>query len=352
MSGFSVRVLTTHGQALIAGATAGNRLEFKRMRVSQSAMTEQQAAASVPTDFSVDFGSIKSASASGSVCRVVATYKNPLSSELHLKTFALCGQLENSATEDVVAVQSGADVDVALAPYGTPGDTVLIGFSLNVAAGSAVLVEVTGSESATLDDLERFVSCHKAGDTMSGEDQDIYGKKSFKSPINPVFGLDWPTIDVGSSITVKSQQTSLTGGATQVVHHVFRMTNDTAGVTHGLKCVYDEADETMTLSSDVDRVELPTLALAPERTGNGLQLSPGQILLLHVTRSGVLMPIWTGEVFTGSDGWSIWTALFKPNSGTFDEGFTEVSTHKFRAMSDVQGLANGEKGTLLAQCIE
>lgn len=349
MNGFSVRVLTTHGQALVASATAGNRLQFSGMRVSSSAMTEPQAAAAVVTDFSVDAGAIKSASASGSVCRIVATYQNPANTEAHLKSFALCGRLESELNDNVVAVQSDADADVVLSPYGTPGDTVLISFSFNVSAGGSVLVEVTGAASATLADLDRFVSCHKAGDPLEGEDQEIWGKKSFRGAINPVQGLSWPAMPIsGSDILVESQLTGFTGGGTQEVHHIFRMTDQTHSVVHGLKCVFDGPTEKMTLSSDVDRVELPTLALAPDYD-NGTIVSVGQILLIHVENVGSsTTAIFTGNTLSGGTFFSVHSV--SSSSAGFAAGSTDLSSHTFRLMNDGQ-LSPGDSAVFFAQCI-
>ena len=238
MSGFDVRVLTTHGQAMIASATAGNRIIFSALRVSGTAMDAATAAAAVVTDFSVSFGPILSASADGSVCRVSAKYTNPTSSEQHLKSFALCGRLENALTDDVIAVQSGADVDLVLAPNGTPGDTTMLGFNLTITGGGSVIVDITTAGSAALSDLDRFVSLHKAGDPSTGENQSIWGIKTFHEAINPVDGLTWGVIEIsGSDVLVESQLTRFAGGGTQRVHHVFRMTDQTHSVTQGLKCV-------------------------------------------------------------------------------------------------------------------
>lgn len=351
MSGFDVRVLTTHGQAMIASATAGNRIVFSSLRVSGTAMDAATAAAAVVTDFSVSFGPILSASADGSVCRVSAKYTNPTSSEQHLKSFALCGRLENALTDDVIAVQSGADVDLVLAPNGTPGDTTMLGFNLTITGGGSVIVDITTAGSAALSDLDRFVSLHKAGDPSTGENQAIWGTKTFHEAINPVKGLAWPVIEIsGCDISVESQLTGFTGGGTQEVHHVFRMTDQTHSVTHGLKCVFDGPTEKMTLSSDVDRVELPGLVISPEYS-SGTQVSAGRVVLLYVTRTFGTNLILCGDIFTGTDGWSIYTAIAKPD-GSFDEGLTDLSTKKFRAMNDVQTLTVGESAVVFAQCIE
>lgn len=350
MSGFDVRVLTTHGQAMIASATAGNRIIFSSLRVSGTAMDAATAAAAVVTDFSVSFGPILSASADGSCCRVSAKYINPTSSEQHLKSFALCGRLENALTDDVIAVQSGADVDLVLAPNGTPGDTTMLGFNLTITGGGSVIVDITTAGSAALSDLDRLVSCHKAGDPLSGDDQVIRGKKTFRQAIRPEAGLVWVAADYsGYDVSVRSQTTGFRDAWTKCVHQVFKMTDETDSRSVLMECVFNSADEKFTLTCDADTVQVPGLVISPEYS-SGTQVSAGRVVLLYVTRTSGTNLILCGDVFTGTDGWSIYTAIAKPD-GSFDEGLTNLSTKKFRAMNDVQSLTVGESAIVFAQCI-
>lgn len=352
MSGFSVRIITTHGQALIAQATSGNRLVPSCMRVSGTAMTAAQAAAAVVGDFSLETGAIISSSVpSGSTARICAKFQNPGSSELHLKSFALCGYLENDPTEQVIAVLSGDDVDLVLAANGTPGDTTSQAFNITISGGGSVLAQVTTAGSAALTDLDRFVSCHAPGDPYAGEPQTIWGSKTFRAAINPIQGLSWPAMPIsGSDVLVESQLTGFTGGGTQEVHHVFRMTDQTHSVTHGLKCVFDGPSEKMTLSSDVDRVELPTLAIAPDYDGGGTVVRLGQILLIHIARvvSGSVS-VWAGMTVSTPD-FNIYVA--QADTGlVFKKGDTDLTGYTFKAMCEAGTLSTGSARIILAQCV-
>ena len=348
MSGFSVNVLTTHGQALIAQATSGNQLTFSNMRVSASSMTAAQAQAAVVTDFSVDFGPIKSASASGSVCRVTASYQNPSSSAMTLKSFALCGRLSGSLSDDVIAVLSDAAAEVVLAPHGSAGDTCQIGFSLTISNAATVTVQVTDVGSASLSDLDRFVSCHKAGNELEGEEQAIWGYKNFRQAIRPEAGLEWYRIDVGNFIKVVAERTGPRDSHTKAVHQVFVMTDETNSRSCLMECVYDGSTEKMTLTCDADRVELPKLAISPDYVSSATSVSVGQVLLIHVKVTSLAAT----QIFAGmtisSTFFSIHTARMKTDH-SWEAGDTDLSAYTFIAMSDTVSLPQNATAVVLAQ---
>lgn len=176
---YSVNVLTTAGQAKLAGASSANRLIYTRVLSSEDAFTAEEAAVSTPVDYTGPVGFIAAASAIENVARIVGTIRNTTSSQYELKSFALCGRLEGDSTDVVIAVLSDSAASVILPPAGGPSSAAAVAFSLVISAGAAGMVDVTSAASATLPDLDRFVSAHKAGDTHAGDDQSIYGAKNF-----------------------------------------------------------------------------------------------------------------------------------------------------------------------------
>lgn len=178
---YSVNILTANGKAVIAGATASNRLIYTRMLTSSDAMTAEDAAAASVSDFEGPQGSVVAASATDDVARVVGSVTNAASGSdpVELRSFALCGRLESEAQDAVLLVLSDPAASVILPPSSAPASGASIGFSLRIDAGVAAMVTITSAGSATVSDLERLVSCHRAGDATAGDAQNVRGIKFF-----------------------------------------------------------------------------------------------------------------------------------------------------------------------------
>jgi hypothetical protein len=176
---FSVNVLTAPGQAILAAASSANRVIYTRVITSPYAMTASEAGAASISDFSGPQGNIVAASATDNVARIVGSVINTTQLPVSLKSFALCARLENDNQDVIVMVLSDASAAIEVPAYGGPDAAAVVGFSVEIDAGEAGMVSVTSTASATLADLERFVSTHKAGDAYAGEAQLIRGKKEF-----------------------------------------------------------------------------------------------------------------------------------------------------------------------------
>lgn len=179
MAEFSVNVVTTAGLALIARATAASQLIYTRVLSDADAMTAAAAALATPADFSGPEGTILAASATDVSCRVVGRIGNQ-STAATVKTFAVCAKIYGDASDVVVAVLSD-DAEVPIPGASSPLTGVEIGFLINISSADTVTVQVTGAGSVTFGDIERFVSCHKAGDPTAGEQQTILGSKRFEN---------------------------------------------------------------------------------------------------------------------------------------------------------------------------
>ena len=97
-----------------------------------------------------------------------------------VKTFAVCAKIDGDASDVVVAVLSD-DAEIPIPDTSSPITGVEIGFLINISSADTVTVQVTGAGSVTFGDIERFVSCHKAGDPKQGERQTILGAKRFEN---------------------------------------------------------------------------------------------------------------------------------------------------------------------------
>lgn len=178
---YSVNVLTANGKAVIAGATASNRLIYTRMLTSSDAMTTEEAASASVSDFEGPEGPIVAASATDNVARVVGVVRNTSAGAdpVELRSFALCGRLESAAQDAVLLVLSDPAASVILPSASAPVSGSSVGFSLRIDAGVAAMVTITSAGSATISDLERMVSCHRAGDATAGDAQNVRGIKMF-----------------------------------------------------------------------------------------------------------------------------------------------------------------------------
>lgn len=178
---YSVNVLTANGKAVIAGASASNRLIYTRMLTSSDAMTIEEAAEASVSDFEGPQGPIVAASATDNVARVVGVVRNTSSGAdpVELRSFALCGRLESAAQDAVLLVLSDPAASVILPSSSAPESGSSVGFSLRIDAGVAAMVTITSAGSATISDLDRMVSCHRAGDATAGDAQNVRGIKMF-----------------------------------------------------------------------------------------------------------------------------------------------------------------------------
>ena len=179
MPAYTVNTLTLQGLAKLAGASASTPLIYTRILSSEQSMDATAAISASASDFESIQGTIAAASATGDVARIVGALQNTTASQVTLKSFALCARLDGELTDVVILVLSDPIASAILPPGGGPTSTAAISFSLIIASGSGAMVTVTPAGSATVSDLNRFVSIHKAGDSSSGDDQAILGNKSF-----------------------------------------------------------------------------------------------------------------------------------------------------------------------------
>ncbi len=171
---FSSQVVTVAGRTLIASATATNQIVFAK---ALSATT-------VPTDPSETSGydgvqgTIASSSATNNVARVVTSYTNaPSSAPQPVKAIALMGKLASQSDAEAVIFAYCTDSDSEIYFPGNGAPEQHTRFAYNIAFEGTAPLEVTEAGAASLSDLDRFVSLHRAGDPTRGEDQTIFGDK-------------------------------------------------------------------------------------------------------------------------------------------------------------------------------
>ena len=174
---FENQTITSEGLNLIAHATAADAIFY----------TKALSNATVPADpsnvssYSGKVGTIASASSSGNAARITLAFENSdtMSSQA-VKCVALMGRLQSESGDGViVAYCSSGESSITLpSSIDAPCVTRFV-VNLVMSSGSDSTINVVESGGASLSDLSRFVSLHRAGDPTTGEVQVIRGNKTF-----------------------------------------------------------------------------------------------------------------------------------------------------------------------------
>ena len=177
---FSDQVVTVAGRSLIASATATNQIVF----VKALSATTVPADPSVTTGYDGVQGTITSSSATNNVARVVTSYNNTnTSTPQPVKAIALMGRLASQSDADAVIFAYCTDSGSEIYFPAKNAPEQITRFAYNIAFEGDAPLEVTEAGAASLSDLDRFVSLHRAGDPTTGESQVIRGRKTFTNEI-------------------------------------------------------------------------------------------------------------------------------------------------------------------------
>lgn len=185
---FSVNCLTYSGTQLLAQASAANPIVYIGAVASTNSYDEatlQQMSSTSDSRWDVDGGVIIASSATDNTARIIAGFHNR-ASEATIKTIGITARLSSAAEGDEIVLASVSDTTASIRIPSTAEPPVTIEVALNIAVSDALSVTVTSSTagSAMLSDLDRLVSCHKAGQPETGEQQTIYGVKEFQNVVS------------------------------------------------------------------------------------------------------------------------------------------------------------------------
>ena len=129
-------------------------------------------------------GTITSSSATNNVARVVTSYNNsPSNAPQPVKAIALMGKLASQSDAEAVIFAYCTDSGSEIYFPGNNAPEQITRFAYNIAFEGDAPLEVTEAGAASLSDLDRFVSLHRAGDPTTGESQVIRGRKTFTNEI-------------------------------------------------------------------------------------------------------------------------------------------------------------------------
>ena len=177
---FSSQVITGAGRSLIASATATNQIVF----VKALSATTVPADPSQTSGYDGVQGTITSSSATNNVARVVTSYNNTnTNAPQPVKAIALMGKLASQSDAEAVIFAYCTDSGSEIYFPGNNAPEQITRFAYNIAFEGDAPLEVTEAGAASLSDLDRFVSLHRAGDPTTGESQVIRGRKTFANEI-------------------------------------------------------------------------------------------------------------------------------------------------------------------------
>ena len=179
---FSSQVVTVAGRTLIASATATNQIVF----VKALSATTVPADPSQTSGYDGVQGTITSSSATNNVARVVTSYNNARTNAPQpVKAIALMGRLASQSDAEAVifAYCTDSGSEIHFPAKNAPEQITRFAYNIAFEGNAQAPLEVTEAGAASLSDLDRFVSLHRAGDPTTGEVQVIRGRKTFTNEI-------------------------------------------------------------------------------------------------------------------------------------------------------------------------
>ena len=178
MVNWNVQQVTNWGCAYFAASSTTNPVKATGGAVSNTSLTEAQAQSTSTLDaflgaYSDVSSKILSLSVTGQTLRAVVQFKSTGDTARTCKSVAL---LSNN---NVIAILSSNDVMFTIPAASTSVVGVSVDFNIVFTNTGQATVDVSTANTAMQSDLDRFVSCHVAGDAQTGEAQTIRGAKTF-----------------------------------------------------------------------------------------------------------------------------------------------------------------------------
>lgn len=178
MAVWNVQQVTNWGCAYFAASSTTKPVKATGGAVSNTSLTDAQAQAASTLDaflgaYSDVSSKILSLSVTGQTLRAVVQFKSTGNTARECKSVALLSD------NNVIAILSSSDVIFTIPASSTSVVGVSVDFDIVFTNAGQATVDVSTANTAMQSDLDRFVSCHVAGDAQSGEAQTIRGQKTF-----------------------------------------------------------------------------------------------------------------------------------------------------------------------------
>ena len=178
MANWNVQQVTNWGCAYFAASSTTNPVKATGGAVSNTSLTVSEAQATSTLDaflgaYSDVSSRVLSLSVTGQTLRAVVQFKSTGNTARECKSVALLSD------NNVIAILSSSDVIFTIPASSTSIVGVSVDFDIVFTNTGQATVDVSTANTAMQSDLDRLVSCHKAGDVQTGEAQTIRGAKTF-----------------------------------------------------------------------------------------------------------------------------------------------------------------------------
>ena len=197
MAVWNVQQVTNWGCAYFAASSTTNPIKATGGAASNTSFTVAQAQAIYTKDqftgaYSDVSSKILSLSVTGQTLRAVVQFKSTGNTARECKSVALLSD------NNVIAILSSSDVIFTIPASSTSIVGVSVDFDIVFTNAGQATVDVSTANTAMQSDLDRFVSCHVAGDPDTGEAQYIKGEKTFGDKVI------LSTVDFNGKLTVNN----------------------------------------------------------------------------------------------------------------------------------------------------
>ncbi len=189
---FTNSVLTIDGQKLIAQASSANKIVFVQMLSSEIYLDESRLTTATPTDLLGPTGTIKTASATNGVARIIGEFTN-LTTSKTVKTVAITARLSTQTDAEAIVMLAQSDPNASVYIPSISEISTSIQIAFNLAIGDASTFAINSAANVSLGDherlMERSVTTHTDGDDTVGDDQSILGDKTFNGYVSFIGGV-------------------------------------------------------------------------------------------------------------------------------------------------------------------
>ena len=180
---FAYNIIPPSGSALIAQATAANPIVFvEALSCTLAAESDEDLASKNASWYTGKTGQIQAVSATDNRAHIVCRFSNA-GSEQVAKSIAITAKLSSQADTDAVILCAKSDPDSDARLPGSEQIGQFVEFSFTIEINGSSTVTATPGASATMADLDRFVSAHSAGNPTAGDAQSIRGVKDFLNDV-------------------------------------------------------------------------------------------------------------------------------------------------------------------------
>ena len=197
MANWEVQQVTNWGCSYFAESSTSNPVRATGGAVSNTFIGVDEARSvktmnQIPGVIDTVTSRVLSLSVTGSTLRAVVLYRSTGSSLNACKSVALL------SGENVIAILSSSSVMFSIPAASESVVGVSVDFEITFTNTGQATVAVSNANTAMLSDLDRFVSCHIAGDTDTGEAQYIAGEKTFGDKVT------FSAVDFQGPVSVKN----------------------------------------------------------------------------------------------------------------------------------------------------